>query len=76
MHYHALWHSFEQAEVSRSVTRQRLPELLDAWQAWGQQYYGLCEHAQLCHGSRLLVQVYDRAIFQGVRFSTTKTEGK
>ncbi|KAL3134392.1 hypothetical protein ABBQ38_006453 [Trebouxia sp. C0009 RCD-2024] len=75
--YDALWTSFVQTEVSGSITRDRLPELLEQWYAWGKQQPTSCEQAQrLCYGPKLSVEVFDRATIQGVRFSTTKTEGK
>lgn len=75
--YEELWSSFVQAEVSGNVTKQRLPSLLHDWFRWGSQQPQFCQHAQaLCSGPRLSVEVYDRAVIQGVEFSSMQTEGK
>ena len=75
--YHELWARYMQAEVSGSITKQRLPELLGKWYKWGKHQPDLCQHArQLCSGPLRSSQVFDQATIQGVRFSTTKTEGK
>ncbi|DBA78705.1 TPA: hypothetical protein ACH3X1_008618 [Trebouxia sp. C0004] len=60
-----------------SVTKQRLPVLLRKWYAWGQRQPDLFRIArQLCSGPLKSGQVFDRATIQGIRFSTTKSEGK
>ncbi|DBA98603.1 TPA: hypothetical protein ACH3X1_014397 [Trebouxia sp. C0004] len=66
-----------QVEISGSVRKQRLPVLLGKWYQWGQQQPDLFQQArQLCSGPLKSAQVFDRATIQGIRFSTTKTEGK
>ena len=75
--YNELWERYMQAEVSDNVTKQCLPELLGQWYTWGQQQPDLCQQARrLCSGPLKSAQVFDRATIQGIRFSTTKTEGK
>ena len=75
--YDALWNRFLQAEVSGSVSKQRLPGLLDQWYDWGKNQPQFCQHAhRLCYGPKLSAEVFDRATIEGVSFSTTKTEGK
>ncbi|DBA90689.1 TPA: hypothetical protein ACH3X1_003906 [Trebouxia sp. C0004] len=66
-----------QVEVSGSVTKQRLPELHGKWYERGKRQPDLCQQArQLCSGPLKSAQVFDRATIQGIRFSTTETEGK
>ena len=44
---------------------------------WGKCLPLLCQHAHwLCYGLNLSAEVFNRAIIQGVPFSTTKTGGK
>ena len=75
--YNELWERYVEAFVSVSVTKQRLPQLLLQWYRWGQRQPDLCQQARrLCSGPKKTAQVFDRATIQGIRFSTTKTEGK
>ena len=65
------------AEVGDSPTKENLPELIEQWYEWGLQQPDLCQQArQLCSGPLKSVRVFDRATIEGIRFSTTKTEGK
>ncbi|DBB07211.1 TPA: hypothetical protein ACH3X1_011776 [Trebouxia sp. C0004] len=74
--YDELWERYMQVEVSGSVTKQRLSELLGKWYEWGKRQPDFCQQArQLCSGPLKSAQVSDRATLQGI-FSTTKTEGK
>ena len=72
-----MWERYMQDEVSGSVTKQRLPELLGKSYEWGKQQQNFCQQAHhLCSGPPKSAQVFDRATVQGIRFSTTKSEGK
>ena len=72
--YDALWNSFAQAEVTGNVTKQQLPGLLADW---GKRQPQFCQHAQrLRYGPKLSAEVFDRAIIQGVTFSTPTPRAK
>jgi len=51
--------------------------MLDRWAQWADQQEDLCHHArQMCYGPRLTTEVYDRAVIDGIAFSSMQTEGK
>ena len=70
--YKQLWLNFAQTQVSGSITKKRLPDLLNDWYQWSKQQPDLCEAARvLCYGPKLTAQIYDRATIDGVAFATT-----